>query len=180
MKVFLVGLRGAGKTTVGRRLAERLGMPFFDTDAMVEEATGRSVRRIFLEQGEMAFREFETRALRRLRSERGSLVAATGGGIMLRPENQVLLPKLGAVVYLRAAPKLLRRRLAAAGERPSLTGKPVEEEVEFLFLTRDPLYRDAADLAVSVEGKDPDRVCEEIERGLSSWKRRLPKSKMEG
>lgn len=176
MKVFLIGMRGAGKTTVGRELAKRLGCLFFDTDEMVEASCKRSVTEIFQSEGELAFREYETQALRTLKSKENNFVVATGGGILLRPENQVLLPKLGLVVYLHAPCALLRSRLGQSGARPSLTGKSIEEETEFLFLTRDPLYNDAADLTVDVEGKTVENLGEEIERKLSKAKKRLPKS----
>lgn len=174
MHLLLIGMRGAGKTTIGRLLASRLHRPFHDTDGMVEESAGASVSRIFLEQGEMAFRELETAALRKVR-EFPDAVIATGGGILLRPENQVLLPKLGKVIYLDAHPDLLRERLRSSKKRPSLLGLPVEEELDFLYLTRDPLYRDACDLTVSVEDKTPQALCAEIEEKLSQVKKRLPK-----
>lgn len=179
MKILLIGMRGAGKTTVGQHLARRRKLPFVDTDALIEERIGASISRIFLEQGEMAFREYETSALREIQMEKDAVVA-TGGGILLRPENQVLLPRMGKVVYLFARPELLRKRLAHSKKRPALTGLPVEEEVEFLFLTRDPLYRDAADLVLPVAGLGPEQVCERIEAGLAGIKKRLPKSRKKG
>ena len=181
MKIILIGLRGAGKSTVGEILAARLGLSFLDTDVLVERVCGKTVAEIFREQGEFAFREFETTALRGIGKRREDSVVATGGGIVLRPENQVLLPKMGKVVYLFAKPELVRERFArdpAAQKRPSLEGKPLEEEIEFLFLTRDPIYRDIADLVLPVKGKTPEEICGSLEAKLPRIKKRLPKDRL--
>lgn len=177
MKIILIGLRGVGKTTVGEALASRMKLPFFDTDRMIEEAIGRTVHQIFSDQGELAFREYETRALRKLGETPGKAVVATGGGIVLRPENQVLLPKLGKLIYLFAKPEVVIPRLKTSLKRPSLSGQPLDKETEFLFLTRDPIYRDLADLTVLAESRSVEDIAGEIESQLPKIQKVISKGR---
>ena len=160
MKVYLVGLRGSGKTTVGRRLAELLGLPFADQDALVEERAGKPISRIFAEDGEEAFRRLEGEVLEELAAG-GPVVVATGGGVVLRSENRRLLRR-GLTVYLQAPPELLARRISAdpstGSRRPPLTdrGDPAGE-MHLLHEQRDGLYREVARRTV-----DASRPLEEV------------------
>lgn len=123
MNLYLTGFMAAGKTTVGRALARRLGRRFVDLDAQIERASGRSVARIFRD-GEAAFRRAETAALRRIARRRG-LVAALGAGAVLRRENMALIRESGILVGLTCAePELWRRLRADAGARPLLGPLP--------------------------------------------------------
>lgn len=140
--VFLIGGRAVGKTTLGRLLAARLDVPFTDTDDVVVEALGMPIAQYVAAEGWEAFRDRETEALRAV-CDGAPVVAACGGGIVLRPENRVLLD-LGLTLYLHAPVEVLAARLAAdpkESQRPSLTGKGLLQEVAEVLATREPLYR---------------------------------------
>ena len=166
--IFLIGYRGRGKTTVARLLAERLGWRWLDADAVLEERAGRSIRRIFEEDGEAAFRRMEAELLEELaRCQR--CVIATGGGVVLREDNRQRLRESGCVVWLDADAATLWRRVqgdaATAERRPNLTVGGLAE-VEQLLRVRAPLYRECAQLRVESAGRPPEAVVEEILAGL--------------
>ncbi len=145
--IVLVGLMGAGKTTVGRQLAQRLGKTFHDTDHEIERRTGVRVATIFEIEGEEGFRARESQAIEALTALE-DVVLATGGGAVLRAENRARLRCSGYVIYLRAQPRDLWARTRQDKSRPLLqTGDPLRR-LEELFALRDPLYREVADLVV--------------------------------
>lgn len=127
----------------------------------MEEAAGTSVRRIFEERGETAFRRLELAALRALRGEPASVVA-TGGGVVEGAEARRTLLRLGEVVWLQVAEEELLRRLARSHRRPSLTGLPVEREARALLRRRRPLYREVADRVVRAAGRPPAALASRI------------------
>lgn len=141
--VFLVGLMGAGKTTVGRALAKRLERPFFDTDQEIELRAGVRVPLIFELEGEAGFRQREAEMLEEL-SLRQGIVLATGGGAVLRPESRALLKARGHVIYLRAQPHDLWLRTRRDKNRPLLQGDDPLARLEELHAARDVLYRECA------------------------------------
>jgi shikimate kinase len=146
--LFLVGLMGAGKTTVGRQLARRLGKRFRDSDQEVEDRTGVKVATIFEIEGEAGFRARESRVLEEL-TVAEDLVLATGGGVVLEPGNRARLAARGFVIYLHAQPRDLWQRTRHDKSRPLLQG--VEDalaRLEELYAIRDPLYREVADLVI--------------------------------
>jgi shikimate kinase len=148
--IALVGLMGAGKSSVGRRLALALGMPFRDADEEVERAAGRSVADIFAELGETAFREGERRVIARLLEEPPQ-VLATGGGAFMNPETRRLIAEKAVSVWLKADLDVLARRVGRKTDRPLLHGRDAREVLEELSLERDPIYA-LADITVdSVE-----------------------------
>jgi len=155
--VALIGFMGSGKTTVGRLLAARLGYAFLDLDQWLERKQGRSVRQIFQSQGEEAFRELETAALRKLASRR-RLVIAAGGGAPVRESNRPFFRE-AATFYLEISFAEFLRRTASSPNRP-LRGRPVEE-LDRLFESRLPVYRELGERVVS-EGRAPAQVVEEI------------------
>lgn len=172
MNIILIGLMGAGKSAVGRSLAERLGRPFIDTDALVEEQAGRPIPAIFAEEGEEGFRRREAAVIASLR-ERDGLVVATGGGAVLRPENRAALRSSGVVVWLEAAPEVLLERAAAQGvkTRPLLTGGDPLERLRRLAAERDAAYRETAHMRVRTDDAAVDEVVARIlammeERGV--------------
>ncbi|HZY88714.1 MAG TPA: shikimate kinase, partial [Gemmataceae bacterium] len=169
--VILIGPRGSGKTTVARLLAGRLGWAAADADEVLEARQGRSVRALFAAEGEAAFRDHEAAVLAELCRLRGHVIA-TGGGVVLRPENRELLRRSGWVVWLSADADTLWGRMQADGttaeRRPPLLGGGRKEVVEVLA-AREPLYRACADLAVRTDGRSPEEVAEEI---LAAWARR--------
>ena len=145
--LFLVGLMGAGKTTVGRQLAKRLNKRFLDSDQEIEERTGVKIATIFEIEGEMGFRAREARVIAEL-CEGADIVLATGGGVVLDPANRTLLAAHGYVIYLRAQPRDLWQRTRHDKSRPLLQGVDPLARFEELFAIRDPLYREVADLTI--------------------------------
>lgn len=145
--IYLVGLMGAGKTTVGRQLAKRLARPFFDSDHEIVERTGVPIPTIFEIEGEEGFRRREAQTIHEL-SESDSIVLATGGGVVLNPENRRCLHDTGWVVYLNVPPRLLYERTRHDRNRPLLNVPDPLARLEELHAARDPLYREAAHLVV--------------------------------
>ncbi len=152
-KIYLIGPRACGKTTVGRAVAKALQFDFYDSDAVILEKAGCAIS-IFVEyNGWDAFRDLEAKVLKDL-SKLDNVVISCGGGIVVRPENIEIL-KDGYTVYLKTDVDTLVKRLSANpehGQRPSLTGKPLAEEVREVLEERERLYTDSA--AVTVSGSD--------------------------
>ncbi len=143
--IFMVGARGCGKTTVGQALALALGYEFTDTDHMLLRSTGQSVAQIVESVGWPGFRAMETDILKTVTS--GQHVIATGGGIVLAEQNRQFMRAGGTVIYLHAPAAVLARRLEAFPEedqRPSLTGRPIADEIAEILLAREALYREVA------------------------------------
>ena len=152
--VVLIGLRRAGKTTVGRQLAEGLGLPFTDLDEVIADRAGRPVAEIILKEGEAAFRRIEGEALALL-APRGPVVLACGGGTPMCEENRELLAGFGRVLYLRISVAELLRRLGADADvssRPPLLDCAPEQEVRDLWEARDPTFAQWAHGVVNGEG----------------------------
>jgi shikimate kinase len=176
-RIFLVGYRGAGKSTVARRLGERLGWDWLDADDFLEKKHGCSIREIFEAEGEAGFRDKESAALAEL-CGRQRLVIATGGGVVLREANRELLRRNSAVIWLQtdAATILARLRAdpASAERRPPLTEHDPLEEIETLLAAREPFYRQCADLTVDAGRGSPEDVVVRIVNELedASAKRR--------
>jgi shikimate kinase len=161
--IFLVGARGAGKTSLGRRLAEALGYDFVDTDAWLREKHGRTAAEIVARSGWAGFRELESAALREAGRGRRRVVA-TGGGAVLAADNRAFMRSAGFVFYLAAPAEILAARLAAApedGQRPSLTGRPAAEEAALVLAEREALYIEAAHRVIAADAP-PDQVVADI------------------
>jgi shikimate kinase len=158
----LIGLSGAGKSSVGRALATRLGWPLRDTDAIVARDAGRSVPQVFAEEGEARFRDLEVAALDQALAE-APCVVATGGGIVLRAENRALLRRSAFVVWLDAPTDALVARLRAHDQaRPLLAGDDPLARLAALRAVRAPLYGEVADLRVATAGRTIEQICEEL------------------
>jgi shikimate kinase len=166
--VFLIGYRGTGKSSVAAALAGRLGWQWVDADAFLEERHGHSIARIFADEGEAAFRDKEAALLVELCS-RHEHVIATGGGVILRPENRERMRAAGVLVWLTADPDTIWRRLlidaTTPERRPALTVGGLAE-VEELLRTREPLYRTCADVNVDTVGRSPAEIAAAIEAHL--------------
>lgn len=145
--IYLVGLMGAGKTTIGRSLAKRLGLSFFDTDKEIESRTGVSIPTIFEIEGEDGFRKRESQVIAEMAAKTG-LVVATGGGGVLRPENRSNMRSSGFVIYLNVPPQTLWERTRHDRNRPLLQVADPLLKLTQLFTVRDPLYREVANLVV--------------------------------
>jgi len=145
--LFLVGMMGAGKTTVGRILARRLGLRFVDSDTEIEARCGVRIPLIFEIEGEAGFRARERAVIAELTALDG-IVLATGGGAVIAAENRRALSARGTVVYLRAQPADLHRRLRNDRNRPLLATADPLKRLEELYAQRDPLYREVADIVV--------------------------------
>ncbi len=171
-RIALIGLRGTGKTTVGRLVAEGLGWLFVDVDEVIEGWVGKSVADLFRDEGEQGFRDRETIALMELCNGPGLRVVATGGGAVLRPGNRKLLSHCRLVAWLTAPPAVLWERLqadpATAARRPNLTAAGGRAEVEALLATRQPLYRETATHTFDTSGQSPADVAAAI---LREWHR---------
>ena len=143
INIYLVGLMGAGKTTVGRQLAKRLGRQFYDSDHEIVQRTGVPIPTIFEIEGEEGFRRREMQAIAELTAS-AEIVLATGGGVVLNPENRSRLHNTGWVVYLNVPPALLFERTRHDRNRPLLRVSDPLAKLEELHRQRDPLYRETA------------------------------------
>ena len=163
--IFLVGMMGAGKTSVGKLLARRLGKTFYDCDHEVERATGVKVAVIFEIEGEAGFRARESKTLAEL-VRKSDIVLATGGGAVLSAENRRLLSGNGVVAYLRATPADLYSRTRQDRNRPLLrTADPLTRLTE-LHAERDPLYREVADVVVDTGSQSVGSLAHRLEQLL--------------
>jgi len=161
--VVLVGLMGSGKTTVGRLLAQRLGRPFVDSDEVIEAREGRTVREIWLTDGEPAFRELETAALRAALAGEVPSVIAAAGGVVLADRNRLAITESGVdVVWLHADPEVLAGRATRGDHRPLLDGDPAAT-LRAMATDREELYREVATAAIDVADRSPAEVADAIE-----------------
>jgi shikimate kinase len=161
--VVLVGMMG-GKSSVGRRLANRLGIPFVDADVEIEKAAGMTISEIFAAHGEPYFRAGETRVIARL-LEGGPQVLATGGGAFMNADTRAAIRLKGISVWLRATVEVLNRRIKRRGDRPLLKDVDPAETLRRLIEERDPIYAEA-DLTVESREVPHDTIVDEILEGL--------------
>ncbi len=164
MKVVLTGFRGTGKTSVGRILADRLGLPFFDTDALIERRAKMPIPEIFRQHGEAHFRALERETITSLRTTEG--VISTGGGAVMDPANVADLRWHGTVYLLSAAPDIIVDRIAGS-DRPGLTGLSPAEEVRTLLAQRKEAYLGTADACIDAGTRTPHEVAETILRQIA-------------
>lgn len=160
--IFLIGARGCGKTTIGQRLTHACGFHFVDTDQVLQQRAGMTVADIVVKEGWSGFRARETQTLQSV-TQPGTVVA-TGGGIILAQVNREFMRQHGRVIYLNAPVAVLAGRLEAfpeASQRPTLTGKPISEEVADILAQRDALYRETAHYIVDASAS-PEEVVARI------------------
>ena len=161
MNLILCGMMGAGKTTVGIKIAEKLGRRWYDTDEVITQQYGK-ISDIFEEKGEEYFRGLETQTVKSLSAET-KLVISVGGGLVLRAENVELLKQNGKIIFLRAKKQTLLARLQGDKERPLLQGEEsLEDKIDRLLSTREAIYAKVADYIVDVDEKSPDKIADEI------------------
>ncbi len=160
-RIILVGMMGAGKSTVGRSLAACLGWAYIDSDEQVVARTGRTVPELFAERGEAAFRAEESLALSEALSGDEPVVVSAAGGVVLAAEHRALLTRSGTVVWLRADPRLLVQRVGDGRGRPLLGDDPASRLIE-LYEVRRPLYESVAEVTVDVDGLSAAEVVDRI------------------
>ncbi len=165
MSITLIGYRATGKTTLAKLLAERLGWQWADADVLIEQLAGKSIAKIFAEDGEPTFRDLEARVIAE-QCDRDDLVLASGGGAPMREESRQAMRRGGKVVWLTALPETILARMnndaTTADRRPDLTDQgPLQEIVEMLDC-RNATYRQTAHFEIDTEGKTPEQITSEI------------------
>ena len=163
--IFLVGLMGAGKTTIGKLLAKRLKKTFIDCDHELEHRTGVKIPLIFELEGEAGFRDREAALIQEL-TQRPEIILATGGGAVLRKENRDALAQNGTVIYLNAKVEDLWLRTQHDKNRPLLQTADPKAKLSELFAQRDPLYREIADIVITSGQQNVQHAAREVERRL--------------
>ena len=173
MRVFLVGPPGAGKSTVGRHLAAHLQATFFDLDEVMQERAGADIPWIFDVEGESGFRDRESAVVKDFAS-RDNVVIATGGGVVLRPENRIAMSSASTVVYLEASLSTLVSRTEGKTKRPLLVGKDVRKVLQEIMAVREPLYREVADVTVASTGGSAKKLAGAIAEKLTAFNKGEP------
>lgn len=165
MKIFLIGMRGSGKSAAGQAVANRLKVAFLDADEEIARRAGKSIAQIFASHGEKEFRRLERELMREvlLSPEEPHVIVATGGGCILDDEIRALLKNHPGVVWLDANISLLAARIRGSA-RPSLTGREPAEEVAQIFAEREPHYRDCACLRIDSSTKNIEEVADVLEQ----------------
>ncbi len=169
--IFLVGLMGSGKTTVGKLLAKRLGLKFVDSDQEIEVHTGASISWIFEIEGEDSFRQREMETINELTSRQGILLA-TGGGAVVRPENREALKKRGIVVYLRTSVSNILKRIQHDKNRPLLQTKDRRAKLEELSHQREPFYQEVADIIVDTGRSNIHTMVQSIANQIKEFQKK--------
>jgi len=165
--IVLVGAMGSGKTTVGRNLAKKLKVDFYDADHQIIDKTGVSIDHIFDVEGEEGFRKRESKVLKEL-CNKSNIVLATGGGAVILGENRLIIKRAGVVVYLLSSVDQILRRTAKSKTRPLLENSTNRRQTIMNIIdSRDPLYREVATIIVNTNGKKMDEIIKEILTHLS-------------
>jgi len=164
--IFLIGLMGTGKTTIGRQLSRKLKMDFYDSDRVIEERTGADIPLIFEKEGESGFRKRESAIIDEL-TQKKNIILATGGGAVLNPENRNHLINRGTVFYLKSSLKTLIQRTSKDKNRPLLhADEPAEVILQRLLEQRGPLYEETADYIIETANNSIHSVIQAIIKHL--------------
>lgn len=169
--LILIGFMGTGKSTVGKAVAETIGVPHLDVDAEIERETGRSIPELFQTHGEAFFRDWETKVLRNVLNEKGRVIS-TGGGAVLRKENREVMLENGMVIALTASPEEIVRRIGSDSSRPLVMGD-IRQRVQELMAERQGMY-DFAHCVVDTQRNSLDEVVKKI---ISVWIEQRPDRK---
>jgi shikimate kinase len=160
MNVILTGLRGTGKSSIGRRLALALGRPFFDTDLLIEQQIGEPIAQYVRRLGWNAFRDLEYQVIRQVAHQRAAVISSGGGALTFARNVEVLKPN-GIIILLAADPAKLAKRLERSYARPPLTDQPsLEAEMSVLWAQREPLYRQVCDVVLDVDAETTDEEAD--------------------
>lgn len=162
MNLILCGMMGAGKTTIGVKIAELTGRRWYDTDGLIVDRHGK-IADIFEYYGEAHFRKLETEIVKEL-AQKDNLIISTGGGLVLKSENNAVLQQNGKIIFLRASLQTLNQRLVVDGTRPLLqtSTESISDRLARLLKERTPVYEHVADYIVDVDGKTPEEIAKEI------------------
>lgn len=167
--IVLVGYMGSGKTTVGKDLARKCEYTFIDTDEEIEKIQGKTIKEIFASEGESSFRNMETEYLKDyLHKKVSNQVLSTGGGMVIRPQNQELIKKLGTVIYLQATPDTIYQRVKKDTSRPLLQCENPMLKIQNMIKDREASYLAAADYVVQVDDKKQSEIADYIIQILAS------------
>jgi len=158
MNIYLIGMMGSGKSTVGKTLSKKMHRPFIDLDSEIEKGIGNNISEIFDIDGEEQFRKMETKQLKQYSKS----IVACGGGIILKDENRDFINENGITILLTASMEELSHRLSNSGNRPLLSDNNTEEALTRLWLERQMNYLNTADFTIETDGKNPDQLTEEI------------------
>ena len=158
MNIYLIGMMGSGKSTVGKTLSEKMHKPFIDLDSEIEKGTGKNISEIFDIDGEEQFRKMETKQLKQYSES----IVACGGGIVLKDENREFINENGIAILLLATMGELTQRLSNSGNRPLLADENTEEALTKLWLERQLHYLNTADFTIETDGKNPEQLTKEI------------------
>ena len=160
--IVLIGFMGSGKTTTGLRLSYKMKMPVEDTDKLIEQDAGKSISRIFEEDGEPYFRQLETAVLEKIRDRNYGRILSVGGGTPMKSVNRKLLRECGEVVYLRVQPETVYERLKTDTSRPLLQCDNPLAKIRTMLQERNTAYEECADIIVDVDGLNTDEVAEKV------------------
>jgi shikimate kinase len=158
MNIYLIGMMGSGKSTLGKSLSEKIQKPFIDLDSEIEKATGKSITEIFDIDGEEQFRKMETKQLKQYSES----IVACGGGIVLNNANRKFINENGIAILLLATMEQLAQRLSSSNNRPLLADDNMEEALTKLWLERLIDYLDTANFTIETDEKNPEQLTEEI------------------
>ena len=158
MNIYLIGMMGSGKSTVGKTLSEKMHKPFIDLDSEIEKGTGKNISEIFDIDGEEQFRKMETKQLKQYSES----IVACGGGIVLKDENREFINENGIAILLLATMGELTQRLSNSGNRPLLADDNTEEALTKLWMERQIDYLDTANFTIETDGKNPEQLTQEI------------------
>lgn len=163
--IYLIGYRGAGKSSVARELAEILGWEVASSDQIIAQTTGKTIAEIFSESGEEHFRDLESNVVKEL-SQRTRTVVDLGGGAVIRPQNRERITKSGIVVWLQADPEVLWQRIASdpvsSAQRPQLSNSSGLEEVRKVLEARQSIYADCAEHTIETDQLSPQEIAQEV------------------
>lgn len=165
MHIILIGYRCTGKTSVGKKLAEILNRPFYDTDQMITDYIGKTIKAWVEEKGWASFREEEKKVIQGLSSSASGIVSL-GGGAVMDPENRETIQQMGRIIWLTADLQTILERMKSdphnQDNRPALSDKDWETEINDLLIQRSPVYRQLADFFINTEGKTVEGIVEEL------------------
>jgi shikimate kinase len=174
IKIFLSGFMGAGKSRIGRTLRDKTGFLFYDSDRVIEEKAGKTISRIFAEDGEDAFRELEKLSIKELADKEEIVIVALGGGAVLAEENRRIMRESGYVIYLKSSPQAIYERVKHKTHRPLLRIDDTEnvkekilQKIRTMMSERDPIYK-RADLVIERDGMEAEEVADKIMEYLHS------------